>query len=387
MPCTNPQKKGHIMNIEEDFSTEAEEPSLADAIGFPCTQCGAQTAYDPASSTLLCPYCHTKHSIPSNEVEAPEYIFYPEDETFTAPVWSEKGNRRIVCSSCGADITVSAAAVTATCPFCSGHYVTELDDDDKIIKPETMVPFKISRDAACASYTRWAKKRFFAPSAFRRAAAKAPSMNGVYIPHWTYDADMTTSFSGWGGRHRIVHYTVRVNGKTQHRTKTVTDWYKIGGVENLRFDDTLCCASRKIDRALLAKLGPFSLKVLNVYNPAYLAGFFAERYDIGLSEGFSSVIPTFEGNMERHIFRVSGYDEYRAMSYQHTYTAVRFKHILLPVFMSTFQYGGKSYPFLVNGENGLVAGKAPISPLKVALAILAGSSLFALAMWLLYLLN
>lgn len=42
-----------------------------------------------------------------------------------------------------------------------------------------------------------------------------------------------------------------------------------------------------------------------------------------------------------------------------------------PVWLSSYTYRGKIYRFMVNGETGRVAGKAPVSPLKVLLACLA----------------
>jgi hypothetical protein len=196
-------------------------------------------------------------------------------------------------------------------------------------------------------------------------------MQGVYLPYFTFDSDLSTSFSGQGGRRRVVVYTVRVNGKTQTRTRTVIDWYPVAGTRSDYFDDAPVCAGGHADPELLKKLGPFSLKNLNVYDPAYLAGFFAERYTLGLSDGFLAVRPQIERRMEEGIRSSLGYDTYRMMSYHHTHNSVRFKHILLPVWLSSYRYGGKVYSFMVNGESGRIAGRAPISILKVALAVLA----------------
>lgn len=78
-----------------------------------------------------------------------------------------------------------------------------------------------------------------------------------------------------------------------------------------------------------------------------------------------------QNRMESHIRQSRGYDHYRSMRYDHRFSDVRFKHILLPVWLSSYTYRGKIYRFMVNGETGRVAGKAPVSPLKVLLACLA----------------
>lgn len=363
---------------------ENQEGQKARAIGFPCASCGHQMAYSPTSGKLFCEYCRTELAIESEEREAPEYRYFPNEDRYDAPRWEEMGTRTLSCPSCGADTVMSAGTVTASCPYCGSHYVTELEEKEQkdSILPESLVPFRVSKQTANEAFASWAKGRWLAPRAFRSARHKS-EMQGMYAPFFTFDANLTTRYSGFGGRRRIVHYTVRVNGKTQHRTRTVTDWYPISGTEQLSFDDMPCAATNKLDLSLFRGLGAYSMKTLNVYNPAYLAGFFAERYSVGLSEGFARVRPEMERRMAAHIEASRGYDTYRNMHYAHQYDNVRFKHFLLPLWLAHYRYRGKLYQFMVNGETGKVAGKAPLSPWKIALLVLGAIGLLALIIFLL----
>ena len=54
------------------------------------------------------------------------------------------------------------------------------------------------------------------------------------------------------------------------------------------------------------------------------------------------------------------------------------------VWMSSYTYRGKIYHFMVNGETGKVAGKAPVSPAKVAAAILIGAAALVLLLLIVY---
>ena len=123
---------------------------------------------------------------------------------------------------------------------------------------------------------------------------------------------------------------------------------------------------------MLRKVGPYSMKVLHIYNPAYLAGFFAERYSIGLREGFDAVRASMEREIVSQIEARCGYDLYRDMHYHHNYDRVHFKHILLPLWLSSYTYRGKVYQLMINGETGQVAGKSPLSALKIALLVTLG---------------
>ena len=42
---------------------------------------------------------------------------------------------------------------------------------------------------------------------------------------------------------------------------------------------------------------------------------------------------------------------------------------MLPIWVSSFQYNGKVYQFMVNGQTGKVYGKTPVSVWKVILVV------------------
>ncbi len=359
------------------METAQEKTKNAQSLGFPCKSCGSLLEYSPERGKLFCEYCKGEEDIPSEKIEAPEYLYDPHSDSATAPDWEEEGDLSLVCPSCGAETVTGAIRHSVSCPFCGSHYVREPEPSQKIIRPETLIPFGIGKNEAKERFHKWAKRRLLAPNAFRRAA-KAPDMQGVYLPHFTFDTDLLTAYRGEGGRTHVQTYTVRVNGKTQTRTRTYTVWYPIAGSNRMQLDDLPFCASGSVDGKLLDKIRPFSGKVLNVYNPAFLAGFVAERYSLGPRDGFSEIKSLAERRMVEEIKRRCGYDSYRMMSYDHTYNRVLFKHILLPVWMSTYRFRDRAYPFFVNGETGKAAGKAPLSPLKVALLVLFSIGLLAL---------
>lgn len=369
--------------MEENLrSNNEEKPHAQEAHGFPCRSCGSQMSYSPTHGGLFCAYCQSEEAIKSEAKEAPEYLYFPDEDSYSAPAWDEYGQVVLTCPSCGADTVMGMARVTATCPFCGSHYVTEAPSEKSIISPETMIPFRVDEAKAHASFAAWVKKQWLAPRKFKKTVL-TPEMQGVYVPYFTFDASLSTDFSGFGGERRTETYTVRVNGKTQTRTRTKIVWYPVSGHRHLDFDNIPCPATKKIDRALLEKVGPFSLCVLNVYNPAYLAGFFAERYSVGLGEGFSEVRRIMERRMEAHVESSLGYDTYRGMHYDHRFSDVKFKHILLPLWLSAYRYHNKTYQFMVNGETGKTAGKFPLSAWKVALLVAGGIALLGLIILLL----
>ena len=67
-----------------------------------------------------------------------------------------------------------------------------------------------------------------------------------------------------------------------------------------------------------------------------------------------------------------GGDRQRVQNIQTSYNSRTFRHVLLPVWISAYQYGGKTYRFLVNGQTGLVKGERPWSVVKIVAAVIAG---------------
>jgi hypothetical protein len=69
-----------------------------------------------------------------------------------------------------------------------------------------------------------------------------------------------------------------------------------------------------------------------------------------------------------------GGDEQRVESIKTSYSAITFKHLLLPVYVGAYRFGEKVCQVVVNGRTGEVQGERPYSFWKIfffALALLA----------------
>ena len=64
-------------------------------------------------------------------------------------------------------------------------------------------------------------------------------------------------------------------------------------------------------------------------------------------------------------------DTYRNLQVDADYEGQTFKHILVPIWLLAYTYGAQVYQVVVNGYTGAIAGKHPLSWVKVMLAVLA----------------
>ena len=131
----------------------------------------------------------------------------------------------------------------------------------------------------------------------------------------------------------------------------------------------------------MKKCEPFKLSKLIPYTPQALAGFVAERYSIGLKEGWdiaqTTIHSKLRSSIERHVKEHWSCDKVSGVSFSTVYSNVTYKYILVPVWMSSFKYKEKTYQFVVNGQTGKVGGKAPVSAFRVILAVLIGLGIIA----------
>ncbi len=64
-------------------------------------------------------------------------------------------------------------------------------------------------------------------------------------------------------------------------------------------------------------------------------------------------------------------DTYRDLQVAADYSGQTFKHVLLPIWLLSYQYGGQTYRIVANGFTGAVAGKYPKSWIKIGFLVLA----------------
>ncbi|MBK8440018.1 MAG: primosomal protein N' (replication factor Y) - superfamily II helicase [Rhodobacter sp.] len=356
---------------------------------WPCEQCGAQLRYAPGQTELKCDHCgHVQAIAPAGDRRRARALLEHalqrglQDDL---PGSAMEEVRTTTCTNCGAQIEFVGASHATECPFCASPVVVDTGAQ-RLIKPQALVPFRLSETEARKAMTGWLGRLWFAPSTLLEYARKGRAMNGVYVPFWTFDADTRSSYTGQRGEHYYETRTVSVvvNGKTEQREERVqkTRWYPASGRVSRDFDDMLVMASASLPQRLGNELTPWDLAALEPYTPDYLAGFQAEGYTVSLAEADQTAKARMSGIIEGDVRRDIGGDDQRVTSVDTTWSDETFKHILLPVWMAAYKYNGKSYRFLVNGQTGEVQGERPWSIWKIGFAVLVVAAIVLGAIYL-----
>ncbi len=160
-------------------------------------------------------------------------------------------------------------------------------------------------------------------------------------------------------------------GREVQRTRQVrhTRWYPASGTVNGSFDDVLIPATTSLPSNRLAALEPWDFPQLRSYDPAFLAGFKAQRYQIDLEQGFELMKQVIAPAIENSVSNDIGGDEQRIESLSTEYSDITFKHLLLPVYAGAYRYNSKLFQILVNGRTGEIQGERPYSFWKIALLV------------------
>ncbi|MCA8924780.1 MAG: hypothetical protein KDD82_23405 [Planctomycetes bacterium] len=345
-----------------------------------CEGCGAELTYAVGTTSLECQYCGATQEIGSDspegedgpgKVEIVEYDFHEGLAKLAKQKSNDlvEGGQEFECKGCGATEVIKGQA--SECSYCGSPIVVTQKPSEDMLVPESVLPFKIDDRKSRDLFHKWVEGLWFAPNDLKQRAS-ADRIDGVYMPYWTYDSHTTTRYRGQRGDHYYVSESYTDSeGNRKTRQVRKTRWRSASGTVRVPFDDVLVYASKSLERPLVEKLEPWPLKELKPYQPAYLSGFKAERYRIGLKEGFKLAEQRMEPKIRSAVRRDIGGDEQRIYSLAISHDNVTFKHFLLPLWISSFRYNEKLYRFLVNACTGEVVGKRPYSWIKITLLVLA----------------
>lgn len=292
----------------------------------------------------------------------------------------------IGCESCGAALQVAPNERTALCPYCTSPSVVERPPAPDRPTPLFGVGFVLPREDAVARVRRWIRSRgIFTHSAFKKAPVE--NTRGVYLPAYLYGAVARADYRAEIGENYTVTETKRVNGKTVVRRKTKTEWRSLAGRYACYVRDVIVTASRGIPNVELEAIEPFDLRALKRYSAGLISGWISEEPSITVSDCFDLAREEARSTVGRLLARFMPGDKHRDLEASIRLEEEVLELLLLPVWVFAVKYHPEKPPvrILVNGQTGRVAGKPPLSTLKIVMAVLLGLAVvggIALAVWL-----
>ncbi len=351
-----------------------QNPEIIDQNEIKCSNCSAALKFEPGSKSLKCPYCGTVNEIKVDETklrEALKEIDYMAFVSDSSNVEVPKDEQSYVkCTACGAETSIDSKTISAECPFCGTPLVKDQAQMKSLITPSALIPFKITQKESIEAFNKWMKKLWFLPSKTKEYA-KPDKMQGLYTPYWTYDSNTITNYSGQrGDDYYVTESYTDSDGNSQTRQVKKTRWTSVSGTVYVTFDDVLVVASDTLPQKHVYALEPWQLNELIPYDRKFLSGFKSEGYDVDVKAGFEKAKTIMDKTIVQNVENDIGGDHQRIHSKNIQYNNTTFKHVLLPLWVSSYRFKGKVYRFVVNGQTGKVKGERPVSVMKIILLVL-----------------
>lgn len=309
---------------------------------FKCPNCGGRLEFDAKTQKLKCPYCDGTF----------DAEIFDEDShcTVSTGSWEDEDIIVYTCRSCGGSIMADKDTAASSCPYC-GNPVVMTSNVSGIYKPKKVIPFKLDKKQAKEKYREFLKGKPLLPDQFK-SEATIDELKGIYVPYWLFGGKANARM--WFDATRVRHWN---EGDT---LCTETSYYKLFRSGSVRFADVPVDASSKIDDVLTESIEPFDLSDGKEYTDNYLAGYFADKYDITAEESRQKATSRIANSTSALFASTTGaYDSCVPSSSSISINQASQDYVMYPVWLLNVRYNDKMYTFAMNGQTGKFVGELP----------------------------
>lgn len=312
-----------------------------------CPACAGQCAYSPAARALVCASCGSAQEIRHDPDADPgrEFHYHPD----LPHSEQSRPSRDLIhqCQTCGGEIVFTGPVLSDRCAYCDGPVV--LKAEEASYEAIGLIPFRITEEDAQTRALDWVRARRAAPGDLSDRVSGG-RVAGLYAPFWTFDSKEAIDY--------LVKYRVKSGKNWVTRSKS--------GTMSTEFDDLLMPASPHVTPLIRdGILHDFDPDKLRPYDPAYLAGFAAERHHQTVREGLAANEADKALLIRNRIRTHSGVRRITSISYKTDTTGIRYRRILLPVWILHYVYDDKPMKVVVCGMQGRTFGERPFSTAKL----------------------
>jgi DNA-directed RNA polymerase subunit RPC12/RpoP len=331
---------------------------------YKCPNCTGAVTFDSGTQKMKCPYCDAEFEVAAladyeKQMAKPETDRFALDTNKAGSAWNESDLGDLStgsCPSCGAELIGDKNTIATVCPCCGNTQIMQKRVEG-LLKPEYVIPFQLDKKAAKEALMQFYKGKKLLPNFFK-SENQVNSIQGLYVPFWLFDAKAHGSVS---------FKATRVSSWSDSSYDyTKTDYYSVQREGSLGFEKISVDGSEKMNDDYMDSIEPFDYGKLTGFQTAYLSGYIAEKYDVGIEASKERAIKRIKNSVESQ-FRssVQGYStvikERSSINVENGKAA----YSLFPVWVLNSKYKKENYQFIMNGQSGLIVGKLPIDKGKV----------------------
>ena len=325
---------------------EGQRETSADR--FMCPKCGGRMSFAPDGQSLVCDYCTRHQAVGFSRQPAAEKDFVTA--MATARGHGKPLNEQVFhCEGCGSEFLLPPKQISANCIYCGSPHVVDWKNTRDLLAPDAVVPHQFSKRQAVKLLVDWVEGGRIQPE------KRVEMPRGLYLPLWTFDIGGEVQYTGemYETEDREIGLDIIVGRQGRSRQlRRISDSYPV------LVNDLPLPASRKLSAVFLKLIPSFDLSAAKPYDPAFLADWPAEVYDIPMAEASREArgraYAKVKAELPEHLAPM------RILQSSSADMAVEsFKLVLVPVWMTELLFGGRTHLVLINGQNGVVASDLP----------------------------
>ena len=324
---------------------------------YKCPCCGGAIAFDSTIQKMKCPYCDTEFDVETLAGYDSELKNDREDDmkwdTPAGQEWQEDetdGLHSYVCNSCGGEIVGDENTAVSSCPYC-GNPVVMMGQFSGELKPDCLIPFKLDKAAAKAALKKYCDGKRLLPKIFKEQN-HIDEVKGVYVPFWLFDAGTDADM-----RYRATKVRMWSDSTYEY---VETSFFSVSRSGNMKFEKVPVDGSSKMPDDLMESLEPFDFSEAVDFQTAYMAGYMADKYDVGAGESAERANCRIRRSTEEAFeATVTGYDSVTKEAGSIRLKNGEVRYAFLPVWLLLTTWKGQNYLFAMNGQNGKMVGDLP----------------------------
>lgn len=335
-------------------------------VTYKCPNCDGPLEYMPEQGRFGCSYCgstFTEEEVtalaPASQQEEVQCAPLQEPEPAAAQADAEAQSPEAAeeavlytCPSCGAQVVTDANTAATFCFYCHNPVVLTGRLSGEYL-PSALIPFTISRKDAQKRFDSWLKSKRYLPREFAQQG-RIQEISGVYFPYWTGTCELQADMNAVGRVLRVWR-----TGDIEH---TETKTYAIERSGDIRYENLSRSAmDYREDRVLVESVLPFIPAELKPFRMEYLSGFYAEKRDLELADA-TALLEADLASYSQSLLRDTAVG-YASITDENTTLQVKdrdYQYALFPVWTMTFQSGGETYYWAMNGQTGKAGGYLPL---------------------------
>ncbi|HSD82605.1 MAG TPA: hypothetical protein VLG46_02030, partial [Anaerolineae bacterium] len=160
---------------------------------FICPKCAGRLRFNPEIVDLQCQACGYIEVVDEIPAQLPERVLNTVLRTQRGYRWA-RVERMLRCQQCGAQTVFPPAQTSVSCPYCGNAVFGTAPEDQELETPQALIPMGLEAEAARQKVETWLGRGWFAPGDLARSILRG--LQPVYVPLWLFNSAATLSPMG-----------------------------------------------------------------------------------------------------------------------------------------------------------------------------------------------